>query len=464
MKEYDVIVVGSGAGAIIAEYAIREGLKVALVDKGPAGGTCLNVGCIPSKMLTSVADRVMEIKEAGKFGVKAKIESVNFEKVMKDMHEAVEPEHKRILKVLKNSEDMDFYEGEGHFVEDYILEVNSKKIRGEKIFIVSGARPLIPDIKGLDKIDYLTNESLLELKKAPKSMIIIGGGYVAAEYAHFFSAMGTEITIIQRNKRLVPDEEPEISELLKEHLEKRMKIYLSTEAIEAGKNKKGYFIVGEIREKKERIKVEAESILVAAGRKSNADSLKIENSGIEINESGYVKVNDFFETSKKNIWAFGDAIGKGMFTHASRVEAGIVWHNSHHGKNENGNKLSLDFDKIPHAIFTYPEIASVGLREEEAKENYDIAVGKASYAHTAKGEALREEKNFAKIILDRNNWKVLGFHVIGPQASILIQEIINIMANGENINFIIRSMHTHPALTELVQATLSHLTTPEHVH
>lgn len=462
MKEYDVIVVGSGAGAIIAEYAIREGLKVALVDKGPAGGTCLNVGCIPSKMLTAVADRIMEIKEAEKFGVKAKIEGVDFEKVMKDMHEAVLPEHKRILKVLRNSKDMDFYEGEAHFLEDYILEVNGKKIKGEKIFIVSGARPLIPNISGIEKINYLTNESLLSLKEAPKSMVIIGGGYVAMEYAHFFSAMGTEVTIIQRNKRLVPDEEPEISELLKEHLEKRMKIYLKTEAVEAEKSKNGYFVIGKANGKE--IKIEAESILIAAGRKSNADLLKVENSGIETNESGYIKVNDFFETSKKNIWAFGDAIGKGMFTHASRVESGIVWHNSHHGKNGNGEKLSLDFEKVPHAIFTYPEIASIGLREEEAKENYDIAVGKASYAHTAKGEALREEKNFAKIILDRNSWKVLGFHIIGPQASTLIQEIINVMANGENINFIIRSMHTHPALTELVQATLSHLTTPEHAH
>jgi len=454
MKKYDVIVIGSGAGASIVEHAVEKKLKVAFVDKGPAGGTCLNVGCIPSKMLTAVADRIIEIRESEKFGVKAEIKKINFEKIIKDMRNSFEPIHEEILKTLRNAKNFDFYEGVGEFTEDYILKIGNEKIHGKKIFIASGARPLIPKIKGINKIDYLTNETILELKKIPKSMVIIGGSYIATEYAHFFSAIGTKVIILQRNKKLVPEEEPEVSELLKEEFEKRMKIYLGIEVIEVRKSGDSYVVIGKEKNKKNII-INTEEILVAAGRESNADLLKVENSGIDVDEKDYIKVNEFFETSKKNIWAFGDAIGKAMFTHASRYEAEIAWNNAMHEE-----KTGFDFDKVPHAVFTYPAIASVGLKEEDAKKKYNIVVGKADYKDIAKGEALREN-GFAKAIINREDGRVLGFHIIGSFAPTLIQEVVNIIENNENINFIMRSMHIHPALSELIQAAFGNLDLPK---
>jgi len=232
MKDYDVIVIGSGAGAIIVEQALIHDLKVALVDKGPLGGTCLNVGCIPSKILIFPADRIVEIREAAKLGVNAEIKEVDFKAMMERMRRIVQGSQNHIREGIEDVKELDFYGDIGFFVDDYTLEVGGEKIKGQKIFIASGARPLIPPIKGIENVDYLTNESVLELDQKPKSIIIIGGGYIAVEYGHFFEAVGAEVTILQRAPRLVKDEEPEISDLLKKEMEKRMEIYTDTEALE----------------------------------------------------------------------------------------------------------------------------------------------------------------------------------------------------------------------------------------
>jgi len=314
---------------------------------------------------------------------------------------------------------------------------------------------LIPLIKGIEDVDYLTNETLLELRERPESLIIVGGGYIAAEFAHFFSAMGTRVTMLQRAERLVKEEEPEISELLKKEMEKRMDIHTSTEALEAVKDRERVKIVAQNKASDERAEFVAEKILIAAGRESNADLLKVENTGVETDEKNYIRVNDYFETSKKNIWALGDAIGKKMFKHSANIEATLVWQNSIHGA-----KNKLDFNLVPHAVFTYPQISSVGLREAEAKERYNILVGVAKYDEVAKGKAMKDEKNFAKIIIEKESWRILGFHIIGPYAPILIQEVINAMAVGGTVMPIINGLHIHPALPELVQTTLENLHEP----
>lgn len=451
-KEYDVVVIGSGAGAIVVEQALSHGLKVALVDQGPLGGTCLNVGCIPSKILIFPADRVVEIQEAGKLGVQAEIKGIDFPAIMERMRKIVGKSQGHIREGIKNIEELDYYEETGFFVEDYTLEVGKQRIKAEKIFIVSGARPLIPRIKGIEESDYLTNESVLELTQKPESMIIIGGGYIAAEYGHFFAAMGTKVTILQRAERLVRSEEPEISELLRKEMGRRMDIFTSTEALEINKERKGFGVVTKDTNTGEKKEFSAEHILVAAGRKSNADILKVKNTGVEVDRKGYIKVNDFFETSKKNIWAFGDAIGKKMFRHSANREADVVWHNSMHG-----DRNKVDYGKVPHAVFSFPQIASVGLKEEEARKNYDIRVGKAKYSEVAKGEAMMDSESFAKVIIEKNSGRLLGFHIIGPYAPVLIQEVINAMASDGTVMPIIRGMHIHPALPEVVQTTLQNL-------
>lgn len=459
MKEYDLIVIGSGAGLIVVENAVQHGLNVALVDKGPLGGTCLNVGCIPSKILIYPADMVMEIRESKKLGITAEVKGVDFGAVMERMRRIVRNGEKHVRDGIKYSEGLDFYEGEAHFVMNRTLEVKGEKIRGKKIVIATGARPFIPPVKGIDTIDFLTNETVLQLDKKPESIVIIGGGYIATEYAHFFDSTGVKVTILQRNPRLLPEEEPEISALLKKKMGRRMQIYTGAEA--TGVKKAGSCITVAAREKSSgrRLTFQSEGIMVGTGRTSNADLLRVENTGIKTDERNYIKVNQYLETSQKNIWAFGDAIGKKMFRHVANKEASVVWHNAVHNAKE-----GIDYLAAPHAVFAYPEIASVGLTEEQARKMYharDILIGKAMYSDVARGNAMMEEEGFAKAIVKKDTKKILGFHIIGAHASLLIQEVVNTMANNGDIWSIARGMHIHPALPELIIAALGHLEEPE---
>ncbi len=452
MKNYDVIVIGSGAGSGIVDNALSRGLKVALVDRGPLGGTCLNVGCIPSKMLIFPADRILEIQEASKLGIKAEIKDIDFQWVMERTREHVEKNRSAIQTNISKNPGLDYYPETGQFIDNYTIQVGQEEIKGEKIFIVSGARPLIPLVKGIEEIDYLTNDTLFALEEKPKSLIIIGGGYIAAEFAHFFSAIGTKVTIIQRGERLVKEEEPEVSELLEQKLNRRMEIHTNTEAIEAEKMDTGCKIIAKDKKSGKSMEFRGERVLIAAGRKSNADLLKVENTAVETDEKGYIKVNDYFETSKKNIWAFGDALGRKMFRHAANREAGIVWQNSMHQGREKMNFLA-----VPHAVFTYPPIASVGMSEAEAKKEHKILVGKSVYSEVAKGVAMREDESFAKAIIEKGTWRILGFHIIGPYAPILIQEIVDAMATAGTVMPIIGGIHIHPALPEVIIDTLRNL-------
>jgi mycothione reductase len=448
MKEYDVIIIGSGSGVNLVNDALAHNKSVAVVDRGPAGGTCLNVGCIPTKMIVYPADRIMEIREAQKFGITAEIKEIDFPAIMERMRKAVKRSHDTIQKTLNEAEDFDYYGGEAHFTDEYTLDAAGRTIKGKSIFIVSGARPFIPPLKGIEGIEYLTNESALQLSERPESMIIIGGGYIAAEFAHFFEAMGTTVTIIQMNKRLVPDEEPEVSELLRSSLSRRMTIHTNTEAIEVRRTGNVTTVVSKERDSGKQLEVVGRHVLIAAGRQSNADVLMVKNTGVKTDEKGYVIVDEFFETSKKGIWAFGDAIGKKMFRHAANTEAELVWHNAAHGK-----KSRLNFLTVPHAVFSYPEIASVGLTEEQAIKlmgRHEVLVGKAMYGEVARGEAMMETEGFAKAVVHRKTGKILGYHIIGPQASILIQEVVNAMEAGGNLWSVARGMHIHPALPEVV--------------
>ncbi len=375
MKRYDVIVIGAGIGLSIAFKALEAGLSAALVDRGMVGGTCLNVGCVPSKILIYAADRIREIEEAKKLGIHATIDQIDFNSIMERMRKAVKEGQDYIKKEIKKSKNLDFYNDEAHFIGEYTLETKNEKIKGEKIFIVSGARPLIPPTKGLDKIEYLTNETVLGLKKKPESMIIVGGGYIAAEYGHFFSAVGTKVAIVGRNERLVANEEPEISDLFKKELEKRMEIHTGAEVLEARQETNGMTVLLKDKKDGNEKELKAEKIMIAVGRQSNADLLMVQNTGVETGEANFIKVNDYLQTTKENVWALGDAIGKQMFTHAGDKEADIAWHNATQEK-----KIKMDFRMVPHAVFTHPQIASVGLTEEQARKEYGILVGKAKYS------------------------------------------------------------------------------------
>ncbi|HUT16737.1 MAG TPA: FAD-dependent oxidoreductase, partial [Acidobacteriota bacterium] len=274
------------------------------------------------------------------------------------------------------------------------------------------------------------------------------------EYGHFFSGIGTKTTIIQRPSRILPDEEPEISDLLKREMARRMEIHTSLEVVGVKQEGDVKTVVAKNRENGSLREFSADALIVATGRVPNSDLLKPEKTGVKLDERGYVKVNDYLETSKKNIWAFGDAIGKKMFKHVANYEAGIAWHNAIHG-----HKVKMDYSAAPHAVFTHPQVASVGLKEAEAKQQgHKILVGKAFYRDTAMGGAMGEPEGFVKVIVERDTGKILGGHIIGAEASILIQEIVNAMVT-ENRSFapIVRAMHIHPAMPEVVQNAFGNL-------
>jgi dihydrolipoamide dehydrogenase len=454
MEKFDVLVIGSGSGMITASNAISQGLKTAVVEMSTMGGTCVNRGCIPSKMLIYPADVAAMVHEAKNVDVKAIIDSIDFGRIIDRMHRFVTEDSSHQAASVEATPNLTWFKDVGEFISDYTMKVGKQVIRADRIFIVSGARPGIPPIKGIGNVEYLTSDTVLQLKEQPKSMIIIGGGYIAAEYSHFFSSLGTEVTIIQRGQRLLTDEEPEISDLFKEEVEKRMKIFTNYEAVEVKEVDDVKTVKAKNRENGNLREFSAEALLIAAGRVPNSDLLKPEKTGVKLDERGYVRVNEYLETEKENIWAFGDAIGKEMFKHVANYEAEISWHNAVHD-----HKVKMDYSAAPHAVFSHPQVASVGLKEAESKQKgYKIMVGKAFYKDTALGAAMGNPPGFVKVIVEQESGRLLGGHIIGPFASMLIQEIINAMASGDKTFLpIIRGMHIHPAMTEVVQKAFGNL-------
>lgn len=455
MKKYDVIVIGSGCGMSIVDEALGHGLKVALVDKGPLGGTCPNLGCIPSKMLIYPADRIAEVQEGKKLGIEARVGKVEFLSIMERMRDWVKENQRQMREGISQAKGLDYYDGEGRFTADYTVEVNGHQARGDKIFIASGSRTFIPPVKGLDGVSYLTNESVLQLKERPDSLLIMGGGYIAVEYGHFFAAMGTKVTMLEMADRLVLAEEPEVSHLLAEELRKRMEVYTNAQVQEVRKTSGGVAALTVDTRTGERRQHSAQSILVAVGRRSNADLLKVENTGVALDGRGFIKVDEHLETSKKNIFAVGDANGQQMFTHVANREAALAANNVLHGGN-----LRMDYTAAPHAVYSHPQIASVGLTEESAARSHKVLVGRSRYFDVAQGEAMMETAGFAKAIVEADTGKILGFHIIGPYAPILIQEVVNAMASGGRVRDIEAGMHIHPSITELIPWTLSRVEAP----
>ena len=466
MKEYDLISIGTGSAMNIVGVMIQESpkMKVAVIDKDEPGGICLTRGCIPSKMLLYPAELVRTVGRAGEFGIEVAIRKINFEMVMERMRTIIYKDINMIRQGLSHSENIDYYPTVAEFVDLYTLKVGNETITSKMIFLCTGSKPIIPPIQGLEEIGYLTSDTVLKMNRLPESIAIVGGGYIAAEYGHFFSAMGSKVTVIGRNPQFLKQEEPEVSALAKKELEKHMTILTNHEVREAEKTSMGKKrLVAVNRENGEKAVITADEILIATGRGPNTDVLHPERGGVETDKRGWITVNEYLETSQPNIWAFGDANGRQLFKHAANYESIIVYYNAILKK-----KVKVDYHAIPHAVFTYPEIASVGLREKEAIERYGkdkVLIGIYRYEDTAKGEAMGVKDYFVKVIVEKGTTKILGAHIIGPYASVLIQEIINLMYTPEqSAEPIINGMHIHPALNEVVERAFRSLMPPDQYH
>ncbi len=454
MEKYDLIVIGAGSGLTVASQASSMDMKIALVEKGPMGGTCLNRGCIPSKALLHSADIMATIDEAKRFGIHVKEVSINFEEVMNWMRHVIRGDAEEIEEAINSDHNTTLYKDEARFVSDMTLQVGGREITGDKIVIAAGTREFAPPIKGLEKAGYLTSTTLLENNRQPKKLVIIGGGYIGCEYAHFFSRLGTEVTIIQRNKLLVPEEDIDIAQAFTDYMKQKVNVLTNTEAREVERKENQKIVLFYDTAKKEEGSITCDEILVAAGRIPNTDILNVDKTGVKTNQKGFIIVDDYLKTSHENIWAFGDIIGKYQFKHVANYEAEYAVYNALMGRN-----YKVDYSVIPHAIFTYPQIAGVGITEQEARvKGMKIKIGKDEYKSVGKAMAIGEEFGFGKSIIDAETNRILGVHMIGKDAAELIHEAIVAM-NSENgmTSTILTSIHIHPTLAEIMPGVVGNI-------
>ena len=466
MKEYDLIVIGSGSAMNLVDPMLQQNprMRVAVIDKDEPGGICLTRGCIPSKILMYPAELVRVIEEARELGVEAEFKGADFAKIMARMRRLIDADIDSIRSGLSNSDNIDYYHDPAEFVAPYTLKVSGSTITAKTIFLCLGSQPVIPAIKGLEEVGYLTSDTVFRLERLPSSMAIVGGGYIAAEFGHFFSAMGAKVTVIGRNPQFLPDEEPEVSALAKSVLGRHMDIVVNHEVREAekllgGKKRLRAF---DRASGEERI-FDAEEVMIASGRGPTTGILHPEKGGIRTTAAGWIEVNDYLETSQPGVWALGDADGKYLFKHVANYESQVVYYNAVLKR-----RVKADYHAVPSAVFTYPEVASVGLREKEAAAKFgedDILIGFYRYENTAKGEAMNVKGYFVKVIVERNTLRILGAHIVGPYASVMIQEIINLMyTEKQDARPLMDSMHIHPSMTEVVDRAFSSLMEPGQYH
>ncbi|MFW6117379.1 MAG: dihydrolipoyl dehydrogenase family protein [Thermoproteota archaeon] len=439
MKVYDLVVIGSGSGLNILNEGLRRGLQCALIESGKMGGTCLTRGCIPSKILVYPADLISRTQHGEKVGVHFQKE-INWDLIRERVWSKIDKSQK-IKDNLSQIKNLTLYRGRGEFVGECTLRVEmnngqgySEELRGKRMVIASGARSFVPPIQGLDRVGYVTSDTFFGEKFPEKpwdSLIIVGGGIIAVEFANIFSSFGTEIKIVEMKSRLVSTEEPEVSDFLKTNLERFMEVYLNKKAVSTRLEGKSKVVTVEDMDTGEKQDVRGEEVFVASGRRSNSDLLKPQNSGVEVDNRGWIKTNQFLETTAENIWCIGDANGGFQLRHRANYDAEICIHNMFNEE----NRRKKDYSVTPWAIYSHPQIGHVGMTQNEAIEaGYKISVATKHYSSVAKGYAMGYEKDdaddgFVKLIVSRNR-EILGAHIIGPHAAVLVQPFAYLMNTG----------------------------------
>lgn len=461
MKEYDMIAIGSGSAVAILDGWLRHHptARVAVIDKDAPGGICLTRGCIPSKMLTSVADVVRTIGRSAEFEVSVSGTQANFAQVMDRMHRHIDPEIHAIEEGLSHAPHLDYYHASVEFIGPYILRSSSgETMRSTRILLGLGSEPVIPPVPGLRESGPLTSDTVFALQERPKRLAILGGGYIAAEFAHFFGAMGTHVTIVGRNPRFLPLEDPEISEIVTRALGRHVRFLLGRQADRVARGREGTKLLhlpATVQEPEEILEVD--HLLVATGRGPTTAILHPERAGVRTDPHGWIAVNEYLETSQPGIWALGDATGAYPFKHKANYDAKILYQTL-----VGGRRIAVDYHAIPHAVFTDPEVAAVGLTEAQAIDRYGnegVLVGRYEYKNTAKGEAIGVEEGLVKVLVRPEGLEIVGAHIVGPQASVLLQEIVNLLYTpGRSARPIIDGMHIHPALGEVVERAFLSLT------
>ncbi len=445
MKEYDMIVIGTGSGNIILEAAQKKGLRCAQIERGKFGGTCLTRGCIPTKVMVTAADRIYDIQEAAHLGIPVGDFGLDWARITERVWGKIN-ESNELREFYLADETVDVYEGEAEFLDDHTLQVTYKNgtisasITAPLIFIGTGGHTFIPKMKGIEKIPYLTSESFFgdDWPEEPlQDVIVVGGGAIGCEFAHIFRAFGARVQLVQHNVRLLPKEDEELSASILHNLQlDGIDIYLNKRTPAVRQEDDDIFLDIEDRDSGQITTLRTETLFICPGIRPNTQALHLERTGIETDgDRGWIRTNEFLETTVAGIYAFGDVNGLQQFRHKANYEADILAHN--HFKAESPKEWRwARYDLVPAVTYTHPEVAHVGMSEVQAKESgHSIQVAYNRYADTAKGFALGfdpddERHAYAKLIIDRDNDDILGMHAIGPFASTLIQPFLNLMNAG----------------------------------
>lgn len=455
MKRFDLIVIGAGSGLEVSAAAAEQGWRVAVVEDGPFGGTCLNRGCIPSKMLVHVADVAQIIRDSERFGIRARIDAVDWPAIVERTFAEIDRDAAAIREANRRAERVSVLEGQARFVGHKELEAAGERITAETIVIAAGTRPSIPEIVGLTEAGFETTDTVMRIPELPRRLAILGGGFVGAEMAHVFGSLGCEVTIVTRGPAMLRDEDRDVSRRLTDAYARRFRLVLESEARRV--TRRGETRVIEIGpagdpEAQSTTSVECDAILVATGRVSNADRLAVERSGVATDERGFVETDEYLRTSVPGIWALGDIVGRYQLKHNANLEAAHVANNLFNSE----SPVAVDYHGMPAAVFGSPQIGSVGLTEQAA-EDRGVPYVSATHAFdaTAYGGSIEDHDGFVKVLADPDSGEVLGCHVIGTDASTLVQEAVNLMRFRLPLDVIARSIYIHPALPEVMQAAFA---------
>ena len=459
MDELDFLVVGSGSGLDVANAAANQGQSVGIVEKGPLGGTCLNRGCIPSKQLLYHADVVETIERADEYDIDAAVNGVDFATIVRKVNEDVGGDAASIRRGLESSDSHTLYAGEGRFVGDRTLEIvdgddRGARVRADTVLIAAGTRPSIPDIDGIEAVEYLTSTEALRLETPPEHLVIVGGGYIAAELGHFFGTFGSDVTIVGRRPTLLPAADPEVAAAFTDIYADRFAVHTGHAATAVEPVDDGVRLTARPYEygddggvgDGDGVTVTGDELLVAAGRRPNTDVLDVVAAGVETDAEGFVETDEYLRTTAEGVWALGDIVGEYLLKHSANHEARTV------ARNVLGDDLeAVDYSAMPWAVFASPEVAGVGATEGELRAaGEEYATRTYRYDQTARGDAMHAD-GFLKAIIDLDG-TILGCHVVGPEASNLIQEVVVAMKAGSgSVRDIRESVHVHPALSEVVQ-------------
>ncbi|KAA2258539.1 mycothione reductase [Solihabitans fulvus] len=458
MRHFDLVIIGTGSGNSIPDDRFAD-WDVAIVEKGVFGGTCLNVGCIPTKMFVHTADLAAAPAAGARLGVDAHLDRVRWPDVRDRIFGRIDPiaSGGRRYRVEDNP-NITVYEGQGRFTGPKTLTVaypdgREETITADRFVLAAGSRPIVPDVADLAEVGFHTNDTIMRLAELPDRMIILGSGYVATEFAHVFSAFGVRVTLVARSGALLRGEDADVSARFTELAAQRWDVRLHRKAVRAER------VDGVTRLHLEGPDgaevVEGEELLVAVGRVPNSDLLGLAATGVTTHADGRVVVDEYQRTVVDGIYALGDISSKDQLKHVANHEAKIVQHNLLHAD----EPIAADHRFVPHAVFSSPQVAAVGLTEQEATaRGVRYVTATQEYAGIAYGWAMEDTTGFAKLLADPATGQLIGAHIIGPQASTVIQPLIQAMSFGLDARSMARGQYwIHPAMPELVENALLNL-------